>query len=368
MFKNFLEKLSKILLNFDNFLSNNKMAKRIILSFFCIFLLIFAYVFLNYKDLNEVYNLENKVKENISGMRVVAGGETVGIKLLASGVLIMGIDRTEEIDLKIGDIILSVNGTKIESNSELDEFVKNSNGKELTLEINRSGQEFKLNISPIYDSISESYKLGLWVKDSSAGVGTITFYELNSNKFAALGHGVTETKENYILPITSGGITSTTIYSVKKGIAKVPGELKGSITNKLLGQIEGNTDKGIYGSITEKEFLKEKEEIEILTKTKVKEGKATILATLDDNQKKEYEIKIEKVLLTSSGNKNMIIKVTDEALLEKTGGIVQGMSGSPIIQDGKLVGAVTHVFLNDPTRGYGVFIENMLEDMCTILK
>lgn len=366
MFKNLFNKLSNKILKFNNFLNNSKAAKKIILGFFSILLLIFVYIFLNYKDLKEVYNLETKIKANISNMKIAAGGETVGIKLLASGVLIMGIDRTEDINLKIGDIILSVNDTKIESNSELDEFVKKSNGEDLILDIKRNDQDFKLNISPIYDDISESYKLGLWVKDSSAGVGTITFYELNSNRFAALGHGVTETKENYILPITSGGITSTTIYSIKKGIAKIPGELKGSITNKLLGQIEGNTDKGIYGSITEKDFLKEKKEIEILTKSKVKEGKAYILATLDDNIKKEYEIKIEKVLLTSTGNKNMIIKVTDKDLLEKTGGIVQGMSGSPIIQNGKLAGAVTHVFLNDPTRGYGVFIENMLEDMCNI--
>lgn len=366
IFENILKKINDKFLDFDKFLKNSKIAKRIITGFFCIFLLIFVYVFLNYKDLKEVYTLENKVKENTSNMRIAVGGETVGIKLLASGVLVMGVDRTEDINIKIGDIILSVNDTKIESNTELETLVKASNGKKLSLKISRENQEFTTDITPIYDSISEEYKLGLWVKDSSAGVGTITFYELNEGRFAALGHGVTETKENYILPITAGGITSTTIYSVKKGIAKIPGELKGSITNKLLGQIEGNTDKGIYGKITDKEFLNNAQEIEILEKTKIKEGKAYILATLDDNEKKEYEIEIEKVLLTSTGNKNMIIKITDEKLLEKTGGIVQGMSGSPIIQDGKLVGAVTHVFLNDPTRGYGVFIENMLEDMYDI--
>lgn len=356
-----LDKISK----FDNYLMNNKKVKTIILGVFCIFLLVFSYFLLNYKDLVEVYNLEKSVSKKLTNMKVAVGGETVGIKLLATGVLVMGLDRTDT-DLQIGDIILSVNGNKIESNSELDKFVKESEGSELILSVNRQKELVEIKMTPYLDEISNQYKLGLWIKDSSAGVGTVTFYDLNSKRFAALGHGVTETKENYILPITTGGITNTTIYSIKKGIAKVPGELKGSITNNILGQIKGNTDKGIYGEITDDNIIKDKKEIEILPKTKIKESSAIIRCTLDDNTIQEYEISIEKVLLTSTGNKNMIIKITDERLLEKTGGIVQGMSGSPILQDGKLVGAVTHVFLNDPTRGYGVFIENMIEDMSNI--
>lgn len=365
MIKNIITKIKDNVIKFDKFLMNNKKVKRVILGVFCVFALIFAYFLLNYRELVAVYKLEKEVSNKLEGMKIAVGGETVGIKLLATGVLIMGIDR-DDTSLQIGDIILSVNEKKVEANNELDSLVKKSNGKELTLKVVRQGNEFESKITPILDSISNEYKLGLWVKDSSAGVGTITFYDLNKNKFAALGHGVTETKENYILPITAGGITNTTIYSIKKGIARVPGELKGSITNNILGQIKGNTDKGIYGEMISSELLKEKQEIEIMSKSKIKEGKAKIISTLDDNVKKEYEIEIEKVLLTSTGNKNMIIKVIDKTLLEKTGGIVQGMSGSPIIQDNKLVGAVTHVFLNDPTRGYGVFIENMIEDMSNI--
>lgn len=284
---------------------------------------------------------------------------------MATGVLVMGIDR-EDTSLQVGDIILKVNDEKVESNLELLNYAKVSNGKELTLQVSRQNEIFSTSIFPIKDEISGEYKLGLWVKDSSAGVGTITFYDKNSNKFVALGHGVTETKENYILPIDSGGITLTNIYSIKKGVAKVPGELKGTITNEVIGDIKVNTEEGIYGELIDISLIKNKKEIEVLPKSKIKEGEASIYCTLDDNQVKEYKIEIQKVLLSSEGNKNMIIKITDENLINKTGGIVQGMSGSPIVQDGKLVGAVTHVFLNDPTRGYGVFAQNMINDMSNI--
>ncbi|MDO4282599.1 MAG: SpoIVB peptidase [Clostridia bacterium] len=332
------------------------------ISFFCVIFLFILYFVLNYSKLIAVYSLQDKIQEETKDMKFLIGGETVGVKLLATGVLVMGIDRTDT-NLKMGDIILSVDGKKVESNLELQKITQESNGKELELKVSREDKEFYTKITPQRGEITDEYKLGLWVKDSSAGVGTVTFYEANSNKFAALGHAVTETQENYILPITTGGITKTNIYSIKKGVAKAPGELKGTITNDILGQIYGNTDKGIYGEMVDNIYMKGKGEIEIASKTDIKEGDASIFCTLDDNEVKEYSIKIEKVLLTSTGNKNMTIKITDEKLLEKTGGIIQGMSGSPIVQDGKLIGAVTHVFLNDPTRGYGVFIENMIEDM-----
>lgn len=335
--------------------------KKIIICLFIVSILLFLYCFFNYNQLVSVYNLQKSIEEKVNDMDIVIGGETVGIKLLATGVLVVGVDR-ENIGIEVGDIILEVNNTKIESNDELIQFVKDSNGNKLDLKINRQGKEINVNVTPNYDEISNSYKLEMWVKDSSAGVGTITFYDKKSGKFGALGHAVTETKENYILPITTGGITKTEIYLVKRGLPKSPGELKGTLTNDTIGDIAGNTDKGVYGKIYDTSAIS-KESIKVLPKSKIKEGKASILCTLDDNEVKEYNIEIEKVLLTSSGNKNMIIKITDEKLLEKTGGIIQGMSGSPIVQNGKLVGAVTHVFLNDPTKGYGVFIENMIDDM-----
>lgn len=338
--------------------------KRILTMFICLVLLIFTYAAVNFKELIAVYNSEKNMKDNIKDMDIILGGEAVGIKLLATGVLIMGVDR-DDTNLSVGDIILSIDGEKVESNSEVSSILNKSNSDSLKLEISRNNNIFFTDIIPIKDDISGKYKLGLWVKDSSAGVGTITFYDRNTLRFASLGHGVTETKENYILPITSGGITKTLIYSIKKGEVKNAGELKGTLSNNILGDIKFNSENGIYGNFIEDKNIDvlKKDSIQILTKSKIKEGKASIFCTLDDNQVHEYEISIEKVLLTSSGNKNMIIKITDQNLISKTGGIVQGMSGSPIIQDGKLVGAITHVFLNDPTRGYAVFIENMIEDM-----
>lgn len=356
--------MADILKRISYYLKFKENRKRL-LSFICVIFLLISYFVLNYSKLIAVYNLQGKIDEETKNMKFYIGGEAIGVKLLATGVLVMGIDRTDT-NLKIGDIILSVNNQKVESNLELQKITKESNGKELELKVVRGAKEFYTKITPKKGEITEEYKLGLWVKDSSAGVGTITFYEAHSKKFAALGHAVTETQENYILPITSGGITRTDIYSIKKGVSKIPGELKGTITGEIIGQIFGNTDKGIYGEILDDNYLSEKKEIEIASKTEIKEGEASIFCTLDDNQVKEYKIEIEKVLLTSTGNKNMTIKIVDEELLNKTGGIVQGMSGSPIVQDGKLIGAVTHVFLNDPSRGYGVFIENMIEDMCNI--
>lgn len=330
----------------------------------CLFVLIFTYVAINFSEIVSVITSEKQTEEDIKDMDIVLGGEAVGIKLLATGVLVMGIDRSDT-SLMVGDIILSVDDEKVESNSQIAEIVKKSSKSEFELKVNRMGEEFNVSINSIKDNITGEYKLGLWVKDSSAGVGTITFYDRNSLEFGSLGHGVTETKENYILPITSGGITKTLIYSVKKGQVKDAGELKGSLTNNVLGDIAFNTENGVYGVLTDegKELIENKESISICPKSKIKEGEAYIYCTLDDNEVKKYKINIEKILLASESNKNMVIKITDETLLDKTGGIIQGMSGSPIVQDGKLVGAVTHVFLNDPTRGYGVFIENMISDM-----
>ncbi|MDD2376464.1 MAG: SpoIVB peptidase [Clostridia bacterium] len=346
------------------YIFENKKTRILIISCIIIVLSI-VFVYINYTDVVNSYSINKDLRKKINNMDIVIGGETVGIKLLATGVLIMGLDR-DDVNLEIADVILKVDGNQVESNAELQNFTQLSKGQKMKLEIMRKDQIFEIEVTPTFDELSNEYKLGLWVKDSSAGVGTITFYDRKSLNFAALGHAVTETKENYILPITSGGITSTDIYSIKKGINRIPGELKGTITNHIIGEITHNTEKGIYGKMYDSKYFENKKSIEIIPKSGIKEGEAIIYCLLDNDTINAYKIQIEKVLLNSVGNKNMIIKIIDEKLINKTGGIIQGMSGSPIIQNGKLIGAVTHVFLNDPLRGYGVFIENMIEDISNI--
>lgn len=317
-------------------------------------------IILSFSVINIFRNNEETIACALKEKEYYIGGETVGIKLLASGVLIVGSDR-EDAKLQIGDIILKVNGNKIETDAQLEEYA--SLGENLELTVLREDKEILVNITPKFNETSKKYRLGLWVKDSSAGVGTITFYEKDTARFAALGHAITETVNQYIVPITTGGITKTEIYDIKKGAPQLPGELKGIISNDTIGQIYCNTQNGIFGHIENKEIYSSNDKITIGEKEEIELGEAYIYATLDDNVKRKYNIQIEKVYLNSQGNKNIAIKITDEELISKTGGIVQGMSGAPIVQNGKLIGAITHVFLDDPQKGYGAFIQNMLEDM-----
>ncbi len=341
--------------------------KRTKLLFVILILLIVIYIGLQYIESSEV--LANKVifEKDIKDLEFVLGGEACGIKLLATGVLVVEVDN-KDIDLNVSDIILEVDGVPIDSNRELIEYINKEDvkGKEITLTVQSNNKTKKVKVIPKLNDESGKYELGLWVKDSSAGVGMVTFYELTKKYFAALGHGITETSKNIVLPIQSGAIVKSKITSINKGLPKEPGDIRGTIYKDVYGQIRKNTINGIYGSLENTQILNQKNVIKAAYKNEIKTGEAKIYCTLEDNETKAYDIEIKNVLDTVSTNKNMIIEVTDKELLEKTGGIVQGMSGSPIVQDGKLVGAVTHVFLNDPTKGYAVFIENMIQDMMTI--
>lgn len=290
----------------------------------------------------------------------ILGGDAVGIKLLSSGVLVMGVDRVDT-DIETGDIILEVNNNKIETDSELEEYAKK--GEELQLTIKHGDSITHKSITPQYSNNSRTYKLGLWVKDSSAGVGTITFYDKNTLNYAALGHAIYEGKEGNALDISTGCITKTEIFTIKKGMSKSPGELKGTITNEVLGQIYKNTKNGVFGKIENDSLIDYSKKIKVAKKEDIEEGEAYICVTLDDNLKKNYKINIDKVFLNSTDNKNMAISVIDEELIEKTGGIVQGMSGAPIIQNDRLIGSITHVLLDNPKMGYASFIENLISDM-----
>ena len=317
------------------------------------------------------------IKTVSSQIMVYPGGQPIGVKLNTKGVLVVALSDVETENgkinspavisgIQIGDSILKIGNSIINSSENLAKEINLLQGKEILVTIDRKGSEFIKKILPIKNITDDSYKIGLWVRDSTAGVGTLTFYDANSEKFAALGHPITDVDTGTILSINSGEIVSSSIVSIKRGVRGNPGELKGIFVNEELniGNIFKNTECGIFGkancSLINNTYNKP---IKIALRTEIKEGPAKILTTIDGNEPKLYDIEIQKLLSQDiPGPKSMIIKITDPILLEKTGGIVQGMSGSPIIQDNKLVGAVTHVLINKPDLGYGIYIEWMLQD------
>lgn len=313
----------------------------------------------------------------IKNVKVVPVGNAIGLKLYTKGVLVVGMNEVENEENQTikpyentgiveGDMIISVNNNAITSTSDLLAEVSKSNGKELQVEYVRDGNIYETDIKP--EKIEGNmYKLGLWVRDSAAGVGTITYYEPSTKRFAALGHGIMDIDTGELLEIANGEIVTTNIISVIKGEKKNPGEIRGSIVNQnTVGKISKNTEIGIYGTLTNPSPLNidTTKEIEVAARKEIKLGSAKMICTLENNNTKEYDIEIQKIDINNNeNNKSMVIKVTDKELLEKTNGIIQGMSGSPIIQNGKLIGAVTQVFLSSPDMGYAIFADLMIKEM-----
>ena len=310
--------------------------------------------------------------EVISKQEVIPGGISVGVYVQTDGIFIIGTGDIMTTDgifespaqniVKTGDYIISFQGEKIRRKQELIERLENFEGEELILGIRRNGKNLEVALKPVLDG--ENRYLGIWVRDDTQGVGTLTFVTEEKN-FAALGHGISDTDSELLMEVSGGKLYDCEIIGITKGQAGVPGKLAGKIfynQEHFLGRISGNLSGGIYGMANNKLMESiDNETIPIALKQEVHEGEAKILSSVDGSLK-EYSVEIRKIYRGETDiNKGMEIVVTDERLLELTGGIVQGMSGSPIIQDGKLVGAVTHVLVNDPTRGYGIFIENMLE-------
>ena len=305
-------------------------------------------------------------------MSLVPGGKAVGIKMFTKGLICVGTEKLKGIDgethniakaldIKETDIIISANGKTLHTVEEFADIVSNSDGNPVTLVVRRNGEESTKVVTPV--KTDDGYKLGLWVRDSTAGIGTVTFTDSESGGFAALGHPITDVDTGILMPVDKGSINSARITGVKKGTRGEPGELYGifSGADEDCGVILKNTQRGIYGTLVDTPALNYKNEsLPVASGSQVKTGKAEIYANIEDDKIEKFEIEISKLMRYAPDSKNMIIKVTDKRLLDKTGGIVQGMSGSPIIQNGKIIGAVTHVFVNDPTRGYGIFIENML--------
>lgn len=297
---------------------------------------------------------------------LIPGGSPIGIKLLTDGVVVVstqvvgGTSPAAEAGIKAGDCILTADGEKLNSSNRLAEIIMNSGGSEIDLTVRRDGREFSAKVTPGFSEAEGSYKAGLWIKDSSAGVGTMTYIDPETKSFGALGHPISDTDTKNILPLGSGEIVDAAITGCDAGAAGCPGELMGTFLSGLAaGNIEKNCDQGIFGRINY--IGGSAKAMPIAFKTEVETGPAIIRTTVEGSAPKEYSIEIEKISLSEADTKNMVVHITDPELLAVTGGIVQGMSGSPIIQNGKIVGAVTHVFVSDPTMGYGIFIENMLK-------
>ena len=305
--------------------------------------------------------------------KVIPCGNTVGIFMHTRGILVVGTGAVEGMDgleyepalgiVQSGDYITALNGEKVLEKKELVERINQNGSQNAELTVVRNGEEITLSIAPVRTG-AEEYKLGIWVRDDTQGIGTLTYVD-EENNYGALGHGISDVDTGLLMKIQDGKLYRAEVQSVKKGEKGVPGELSGVIRyqeDQVLGDIKTNTETGITGTLSVlPENLANEEYLEAAYRQDVEEGPAVIRCAVD-GEVKEYFIEIEKINLSHKDvNKSMTVKVTDEELLEKTGGIVQGMSGSPIIQNGKIVGAVTHVFVNDPTKGYGIFIENMLE-------
>ncbi len=324
---------------------------KILLCFICI------YIFSSLGVIN--------VKANTNS--VYLGGFTIGLAMQTNQVEVVGVcdiltsegivSPCKNAGIKSGDIIQSVNGVKISSINELNKEIE-KDYKILNIDIERNNANINVNMKSVVELSTGKKKIGLLVKDSISGIGTVTYIECDSGKYGALGHAVL--KDNKDIDILDGDIFNCEVYDIKRSIKGKPGELKGVINNtEKIGDIKYSNQCGVFGTITDKSF---KSKLQIFKKGKIQDvqpGKAQIYTNVAGNKIEEYQIEIVKVDKDNKENRNYVIKIIDEKLIAVTGGIVQGMSGSPIVQNGNLIGAVTHVFINDPLRGFGISLENM---------
>ena len=292
---------------------------------------------------------------------LIPGGNTVGIKLYTRGLVVTAVSdgmAAQAAGLKAGDTILAADGDPVRTAQSLCAHLQE--GKPVVLTVLRGEQEAKFLVSP--EKTEDGCRLGLTLRDHIAGIGTVTYYDPDSRRFGALGHGITDMDTAQLMSLSSGSIMETTVKAVKKGLKGEPGELRGDFTvQRDVGTLTANTNGGIFGKVADAGFIDETQAIPVAAAWEVKCGPATILATVNGSDTREYQVEILRLYGSDHDTRNLMLKVTDPQLLAATGGIVQGMSGSPILQNGKFVGAVTHVLIDDPARGYGIFMENMLK-------
>ena len=296
-----------------------------------------------------------------SARMLVPVGHTVGIKLFSRGVVVVkltdGGTPARSCGLRTGDVIVECGGAAVTSTEQFQSLLQQSNGGETDLQVRRDGGSMTLSVAPARND-QGVYCIGAWIRDSMAGIGTMTFYDPATGVFGALGHGITDTDTALLMPFSNGSILPSTVKAVKRGEAGAAGELRGDFElTRDLGQLYANTAAGIFGTL-ETEGLKDSGAMPV---GEPKIGSAVIRSNVQGDQVEEYDIEILRVMPNSGDGRDMVISVTDPDLIAVTGGIVQGMSGSPILQNGQIVGAVTHVLLNEPTKGYGISIENMLK-------
>lgn len=341
-----------------------------------LFLLIFLYVFILSRDyIPETIAVKGE-EINISDIQVIPIGEIVGIKLYTSGVLVVGTSAIQGLDgimykpfenteIQEGDAIIAINENVVNNTNELIDAINMCNGEKIEITFNHKDSEKKCEMLPIKDK-NGLYKIGLWVRDSAAGVGTVTFFYEQTQSFAALGHAITDIDTGDIIQTSSGEIDNVNIVSIVKGESQEPGKIQGAIKNNCtIGNIYKNTEYGIYGIVKDLSNLEidNSRKMNVALRQEINLGEAYILSDVS-GEFKEYKIEIERTYLNNNyDNKSMVIKVIDQELLSITGGIIQGMSGSPIIQNGKFCGAITHVFVNNPTQGYAVFADRMIQEL-----
>ena len=293
--------------------------------------------------------------------KVILGGIPFGLTMYTGGVMVVNIDESydspaKQSGLKENDVITHADGTEITSNEQLRSLIETSEGSDIELSVLRDKSPISLSVTPKRDERGD-YTAGMWVRDSTAGLGTVTYFDEETHTFGALGHGICDRDTGMLLPLGSGKIVKAQITSISKAKKGVAGGLNGYMSDEIIGDMTVNSDFGVYGSYT---AVPKGRALECAENGDIHTGEAVIYSTIGDTEPQEYTVNIESLNLNANSGQNMVIRVTDKKLLNTTGGIVQGMSGSPIVQDGKLIGAVTHVFVNTPEKGYGISIGNML--------
>ena len=311
---------------------------------------------------------DSHTETGIDVQKLQVGGDPFGVRLFTEGVLVVGVSEKDSPAARAGiqkhDVIQKANGEDVRTVEQLTRLIENSEGNPLTLTFQHNGECKEAAVTPIKDG-NGKYRIGIWIRDNAAGIGTVTFLDPSTGAFGGLGHGICDTDTGELLPLARGAVMNAEIYQIVRGAEGTPGELRGLLGSEKIGTILKNSDKGVFGILTKTDGCGDV--VEIGSRNSVHAGAAILRCSLGEEGVHDYRVELADVSRENKGTKCFSIHVTDPDLIAKTGGIIQGMSGSPILQDGRLVGAVTHVLIGDPTRGYGIFLENMLSELRDVL-